>query len=412
MKRYFYLQLKRLAKLFPFVLAVTLALLVGLAAVLYGVLATFDGREENQRFSVALTGDMDNEMIQLGFSALQALDDTRFTIDFLEMSEQQAHTALEKGEIAAYVVIPEDFLNKAISGQVEPLTYVTSTGMEGIASLLKKEITTLVTDLVVYSEKGVYAMDDALDDNNLGQLSGEHMNILAFEYADLIFHRSEMYAVTELGVSDGLSTPEYYVCAVTIVLLLLLGMPFAAMHIKKDYAFHRLLLSRGHSSGAQLGCEYGVHLMAMLLLAATVLLAVTVAMGMLPEGENTDFSVQMAGALAVRAIPVIIMISAFNMMMFELSGDLVSGLLLHFFAVISLCYVSGCLYPVYALPAGMQALAAVLPTGIARSYLAATFTFNGGHYGLIGLALYAAAFYAIALLCRCRKTAGARRWLV
>lgn len=231
----------------------------------------------------------------------------------------------------------------------------------------------------------------------------DYMTELSLEYAELIFHRDGLYSVKELGMSDGLSTPHYYVCAISVMLLMLMGMPFAAIYIKKDYAFCRLLRSRGFSSAKQIGCEYTVHLLTLLLLTGVVLLTARVVLTGLPAaGESFPED------LAVRLIPVVIMVAAWNMMLFELSENMVSGLLMHFFGVISLCYVSGCIYPVYAFPKTIRQLAERLPTGLARSHLATSFTYEGAQDSLMGLLVYAVVFVSIALWIRFRKTARIR----
>lgn len=401
MKKYFYLQLKRVGKIFPFILAVTVALLIGLSVILYGVLDTFNRREDNKQFAIAVTGDTDNSYMKWGIAAMQALDETRFSIRFVKMDEADAKTALKKGTISAYVVMPEGFVEKAISGEIEPITYITSAGMEGLSTLFKNEITTLVTDMVVYSQKGAYGLDSALDDNGLADISYQHMNQISLEYTDLIFHRNELCRVDELGISDGLSTPEYYICAITILIFVLIGIPFSMVYIKKDYAFHRLLLSRGYSAQLQLSCEYCTHLFAMFLQAAAIMLIIFAA-NIIPKVIGSD-TLSFHGFL-LKIAPIIIMISAFNLFMFELSNNIVSGLLLHFFLAISLCYISGCMYPIYAFPQIIKKIGSCLPTGIARSYLATEFTFDTSLPYLVGIILYTIAFYTLAWLIRYRKT--------
>ncbi len=407
MKNYFCLQLKRVAKIFPFVLAVTVALLIGISAVLYGVLDMFYGSEDNKRFTIAVSGDTDNEYINWGMAAMRTFDETRFSIEFAKMTEEKAKKALQKGDISAYVVMPEDFVENAISGEIEPITYVTSAGMEGITDLFKKEITALVTDMVVYSQKGAYGLSAAFKDNGL-KGAGKHMDKISIEYAELIFERNELYSVEELGVSDGLSTPEYYVCAIVVLLFILIGLPFAAVYIKKDYAFNRLLLSRGYSTGLQIGCEYLAHLITMLLQTAIMFGLAIVSLKLMPITLSKDFSLDVLKEFAVKIIPVVIMISAFNIMMFELSSNIVSGLLLHFFAGISLCYISGCMYPIYAFPNAIKSISAFLPTGMARSYLATCFTYESSVGNLLGLIICTVLFYGIAWCLRFRKTVGIR----
>ncbi len=398
MRKYFCLQLKLAGRLLPFVLAVTLTLMLGLGLILSGLLANFRSSEESKAFSVALCGDTDNTYLQWGLAALQMADESQFSVSVVEMSQAQAHAALEKGEISAYVILPEGLMEKALAGEdFEPITYVTSAGAEGISSFLKREVTALVTKIVVYSQKGSYGLAELLIDNGLDENVNDHMTALALEYADLIIHRDEFYAPQVLGVSDGLTTGDYYICAVIIILLMLMGLPYAVIYIRRDYALPRMLRSRGFSCARQLLCEYGAHSLSMLVLGG-FLLALAAIVGVLPEG-----------GLALRLIPVLLMIAALNMLVFSLSGNMVSGLLLHFFGAISLCYVSGCIYPVTAFPMAVQRVAAVLPTGIARHHLSTAFSYESAWGSLGGLMLYTLAFWGIALLVRIRKTTGIER---
>jgi len=407
MKRYLFLQLKRAAKIFPFALSVSVVLLIGLITVLYGILSVFEGRDENKRFTIALTGDTDNEYMQWGIAAMQTFDETRFSVDFAEMSEEKAAEALKKGEISAYVVMPENFVEKAISGDIEPITYVTSAGMENVATLFKKEITTLVTDMVVYSQKGAYGLGEALADNGLNKKVNKHINQISLEYTELIFNRDRLYSVKELGISNGLSTPEYYICAIAVILLSFMGLPFTSIYIKKDHEFNRLMLARGFSLKLQLGCEYCVQLVTMLLQIALMLGIAALFVKLFPNPSS--FGMFNVPELIALLLPIAVMFSAFDLMMFELSGNIVSGLMLHFFAALSLCFISGCMYPIYAFPNVIEKLAAFLPTGIARELLSVGFGGTFKPLAFCGLFVYALIFYMIALLIRYHKTVSVRR---
>lgn len=403
MKNYFALQIKRAAKQLPSVVIVTLLLFLGLATVLYGVLSSFFGREGNHRYYVALVGDTDDTYLQWGLAAVQSIDDSRFSLEFVEMEEDAAKKALGKGEISAYVVFPEGFMEMAVTGIIEPITYVTAAGAEGITSIFKKEITELVTDIVVYSQKGVYGLQDALVANGTEQDMYTYMTELSLEYAELIFYRDTLYTVKELGVSDNLSTPQYYICAICVLMLMLVGIPFATIYIKSDYAFYRLLCSRGYSPFKQIVCEYLAHGLCLLLQAGIILLVARQIVMRFP-----GFLGYFPQNIGVRIIPVIIMIAAWNILLFEISENMVSGMIMHFFAVIGLCYVSGCIYPIYALPKVIQKFTMWLPTGLARGHLASCFTRNAAGGSLMGLIAYGIVFLGIAWRVRSRKTARVR----
>lgn len=407
MIKYFYLQQKRAMKVFPLFLAIALILLLGVGLIFMGLMQIFNNGEDDQRFKIGLAGDTDNSYIQWGVAAMQTFDESRFSMEFVEMTETEAESALQKGEISAYVVLPEAFMDKAVHGEVEPVRYVTTPGMVGIGTLFKNEITQAITDIVVYAQKGTYGIGEAMTDNGLDSMANDGIYRLSLEYVDLVFHRAELYSLEELGVASGLSMTEYFVCGISILLLMLLGIPYATVYIKRDHSLHCLLTSRGYSAGGQLFCEYLTHLVSLQMLIAAILMLFTIG------GKLAGFQELLSSGIwipfALRLIPVMIMLAAFNIMIFELSDNMVSGVLVHFFASISLCYLTGCMYPIYAFPKTVQKLAAFLPTNLARVCLSGAFHEGAAAvWGVVGVIGYAAAFVGIAVAVRIRKTVNKR----
>lgn len=391
-------------KFLPFVLAVTLALLIGLSFAMAGIINTFNSKEDKQPVNIAITGDTDNEYLRWGMSALQSLDETRFSINILSLTEEEAKSALSNGKIIAYVVFPENFIEKAISGDVENVRYVTTTGINDVITLFQNELTEIITKIMVYSEKGAYGISDAIYDNDVDKSRWEYATRLSIEYVDLIIHRSEMYKVQELGFSSGLELTEYFVCGISVLLLCLMGLPYAIVYVKKDYSLNKLLVSRGHSVFSQLACEYLSHLTAMLLLVGVVLGAMSIGSELLKDTLGSIIDSEFLLSFARLLVPVVIMLSAFNIMVFELSDNLVTAVLLHFFASLGLCYVSGCIYPIYTFPVTIQKISGFLPTGIARNRLSSCFTGENSLISLIFIFVYALVFFGAALLVRRRNT--------
>ena len=85
MKTYFSLQWKRMMRVFPFVLLVTVVLFAALAVLLSGMLMTDANDGKNRKFRVGITGDTDNEMLQMAIVVFQSFDDSRFSMEFVEM---------------------------------------------------------------------------------------------------------------------------------------------------------------------------------------------------------------------------------------------------------------------------------------------------------------------------------------
>lgn len=282
MKTYFSLQWKRMMRVFPFVLLVTVILFAALAVLLLGILMTDANDEKNRKFRVGITGDTDNEMLQMAIVVFQSFDDSRYSMEFVEMDREAADTALQKGEISAYLELPEDFVEKAMRGEMDPMYYVTSAGTDNVVNMFKNELTTLVTEVVVAAQQGAFGLQEALTAQNIPL--GGHMDSIALEYVASIIGRTEAVEITELNVSAGIRTSQQYLCSLSVLFLMLLGLPFVAVYARRDRSLNVLLVSRGVSNTRQLFCEWLPHFLTLLCLAAVVFVPASVLSAAAGEG--------------------------------------------------------------------------------------------------------------------------------
>lgn len=405
MKRYLYLQFKRNLKIFPLVFTVAFALLLCISLILVGVINANKNSEKSTRLKVAISGDTQNELTQLGMAAIQTFDDTRFSMELVELPEEEAKKQLRSGEVSAVVIFPEEFIERAWAGEVDQVTFITTPGAQNVVSLLKDELTKVIADIAIACERGTYAVDNAITQNDLPDSSGKHMNALGLEYVDLVFARSEVYTLDELGISQGLDLGQYYVCSMLVFLLMLFGICFVTVCVKGDHSLSCLLSSKGFSSLKQLLCEFIVHFFAFCTLVFVLLLSGVLLVSATDLDSSSLFpSAAVFLSLCVRIMPVLFMLSAFNVMIFELSDDLISGALLHFFSCIGLCYISGCFFPVYTLPQPLQRLSHFLPTGIAREFLESAYSAEPMILQPLGILAFSTVFLFVAILMRHFKT--------
>ena len=369
MRRYFYLQQKRLWRIFPLLLAALLVSLLCVGVLAGGMWKNDREGQENQRFRIAITGDTSGQYVQMGMVALRSFDDTRFAMEVLEMSTEEARQQLQRGKIAAYVVLPEQFIERAIRGDMDTVTYVTHTGGATVVSMFKDEMTELITNMVVYSQKGIYAVGQLVKENGIEGSAGRHMDDMGLVFVDLILSRTQIYEVEELGISAGLDTMAYYICSLSVFLLLFIGVAFVTVGVRQDRSLSRLLASRGFSEAKQVFYEFLAQFSVLTLLGAVLMGIVSVAVPKLLS------DVEMPGfwALFGRMLPVAAVAAAGNMLIFEMTGNVVGAAVWHFFLSVGQCYVSGCFYPVYALPEPLQKLAPWMPAGMAREFLSGSF---------------------------------------
>jgi ABC-type multidrug transport system permease subunit len=184
---------------------------------------------------------------------------------------------------------------------------------------------------------------------------------------------------------------------------MLLGLPYVVVYARQDRSLNVLLLSRGVSGMRQLWDEWLSHFLSLLCLAAVVFAPVLVLSAVSDNAALLMLSLDEWLTYIAFFIPVLVMVSTFNLFIFEIGGNVVSSALLHFFSVLCMCYVSGCFYPVYTFPRAIQAVERLLPTGVARETLAIALSEGATYRSLIGVAVYAVLFFVGAWLVRMAK---------
>ena len=194
MGKYLYLQLKRLLRIIVPALLVAAVLFGCLALAYQAVVSLADDDQAQAKIKFGVVGTAGDFYLEAGMLALNTIDSSRFSIGFMQMDEAEAEAAMRRGEIAAFVVIPEGFMDEAMYAV-------------GLVSLLKDEITKMVSDIVIDTQKGIFGTGQAMQE--IGLSSGDAEYALTFEYFDFIFSRSRMYAVKDLGLAEEVGLEEY-----------------------------------------------------------------------------------------------------------------------------------------------------------------------------------------------------------
>ena len=358
MEKYFGAQIKRLWRLLPLVFCVMALLFASVYLIYQGLVTQWSESDELKKLSVAIVGTTD-PMLQAGIDAMAFLDASNMSLEFISMDEQTAKQKLQKGDISAYVVFPDDFLNRALQGVIEPIRFISAPGSENILSLVKDELTASLANILLTSEYGAFAMGDALKDLGYdGRFQTDHMNNMAYTFIAQVLQRDSVYSVEELGISGGLKFDEYMICGLSVVFLFLMTLPFVSVFVKEEPTMERLLKSRGVGAISQTVCELGAYILFLLLLSALLL------------PVYSAFSLK--GILHL--IPLVFCIGTVSYLIYNLSRDLVSGVLLQMVVAVAMCFVSGCFYPVYFFPLSVQNMAKFLPAAVAREHLSVLLT--------------------------------------
>lgn len=394
MNKYFLLQSKRLSHHLLGALLATLILLGGLLLIFQTLVRQEADQADQKPIKIGMVGQTDDPFLQVGLTALSGFDSFRFTLELQQMELADAQKGLSQGALAAYVVVPEGFLDEAMYGHILPLEFVSTTGATGLVSIFKEELTQVISQVLLSAQKGVYGMEALVSDNGLRVQ--DNMSVMAVKYGEYVFARDKIYTLEELGIGDALGLEGYLLCGLSVLFLLLCCLPYAPLMIRKDVSLSCLLRAKGFSALRQALAELCAYFITVLSMVLVLLLGAKVV-----AGEDFPFF----GAF-LRVIPVVLMAVSMSYMLCCLSTDLTGGIVLQFFSILALCFVSGCLYPVYVFPVKVQQVAAYLPTGLARSLLAGCITGQKAQLLPLWLLGYTGVFFLVAVAVNARRIKG------
>ena len=393
---YLRLCIKKASKSF---LAVTLTVLIlaGLLALCATVMINTDKNDvSRQKVKIGVAGDTKGTHLGLGFEAIAQADEISFSVDFIEMTPEEAEMALAEFEISAYVLVPPNYVSSMVKGEDAVLIFVMSKSSADISAVLMSEVAQVLSPLVTDSESGIYAMMDYGYDNDADGMA-DKITRLNLKYITEILDRSSAFEMRNLGI-DTLSTAEYYVCGIITFFLLIFSVACCPLFADKNLPLGRLLVSKGTKVWQISACEYLSYL-AVLFLSVTLL---SLGGGVICQKIDFGIDPSFAFGLPMSLFPCILMISAMQFAVYELTFGIISGVLAQFVLAAALGYISGCFYPYYMFPQSIQTVASVLPSGITFELLRDNVALRESNSWWICL-LYTAAFLMLAVIARRKR---------
>lgn len=386
---YFLAQQKRAARLFPGQILADfgVCLCVGVLVCLLIEQGAF--ASEGTRYRIGMVGDLSDSYLGFGIAAVREMDDSRFMVELVPMSEEEAESAFERGELYAVMRVPEGLLDSIVYGENDKfVTYTATQGQQGLGAMVMGEITDVVSTLVTCSQSAIYAMQQVLANQGRGEEIGWETDKLNLALIQMVLSRSGFGEVEVLGYGDGLSLELYYFCGAVLLFLLLSGLLNSALFAHRNAALFGFLKARGVRVFWQVLGEYSAYLV--LVLAGLLTLCLPLCFGLerglleIPEWDG------MGAAPFLTFLPVLFpvaaMFAALQFFLYEAADGIVNGILLQLICGIGMGYLSGYFYPSAFFPEKMRVLGELLPSGAAARFVQA------GILGKIPAAVWAAVF--------------------
>ena len=369
-KKYFTLQLKSVFKVYPMIICLTLITILSIATACFFITGQKTDTEEKQKISIGIVGDLEDSYLKIGLYALQNMDNSRFYIDFINYTEENAKKALNDRKISGYVLIPENYVNSILQGRNQQAKYITLNAPHGFGTIISSEVAELVSHVVTESQKGMYSMQDVAQDYNNAEID-KKIEKLTLSYVNFLLSRNDIYEIETFGVADSLSFAGYYICGFLILFLLLWGIAANRIFTSKNPMYSRVLKIAGINPSSQILCEYTPYL----IVSLVTLLLFAGLFGIMIQFINPVIielsGVSIWGRLGfiIKILPVIVMITMMHTAFYELIPNTIGSVLMQFLLAIGLGYVSGCFYPNYFFPEAVQNFVYFLPVGVGFSYV-------------------------------------------
>lgn len=388
--------------------ATLLMLLVGMVA--FCAAGSMERSPLAVRVTMGVVVREDDTLTRMAFQYVENLESASEVCHFVRMTEEEGFQELDKGEIAALIVLPEQIVQGIMDGR-NPSVNIFFPENAGLETMLLRELTESGAGLLRVAQAQIYgAYDTAAEYGIMDRLSVMEVDIDSYNLA-FALDRLAVYDTQKLSATGRMSMAQYYAASGTVLFLLLSGMALYPVMRHEPRAFSRQLARQGTGSLWQEFCRWVCGFLAIILLLGAVWI-----LGKAAGALNPQFAEAMSavtggsgrGNIGVKAgmlLLVIMTVSTYSYLMYSIAGSRTGSLLLIFLISVVMIWLSGGIIPSAFLPQTVQAVGDKLPT----AYLIRTLGGLYAGYGAgaasqcaAGMCIYTAVFGVTAHLTQTR----------
>ena len=386
-KRYFLAELKRISRLLPKILLLALIFFGVILLVGKLLVSNSDAATGKNKYCIGVLANEDNSFIKMGMYLFESFDDSRYLIEIVHYDELEvAKRELEKGTISALAVIPDDFVDGiTMLSNDAVITYYTVSGEGGLTSVYMDEITNIASNYIKYSEAVIFSLIDYLNENGYSSnVSYDETGRLFLTYVGAMTDRGNLTEVKNIGIGNGLSTYGYYVTGLSLFFVCILSFAGISFFLDKNRSLEKLIFSKGIGPVKQIVADAVLYFICNALCTIIYIVPVLIFIKTGPF-EIEEFSLPGAGdclTFLAALLVATILITLCQMLVFEIFEGTINKIIFSFVIILGAAYVSGLLYPKSFFPKGIQRFGEILPTGVASSFVASTFTVGFSNYYL------------------------------
>ena len=366
--QYLYIEIKKTVRIFPRMLLQAILLMAIIAVI------AFCGVKSMEREPLAVNVDIgvvvreDNTMTRLAIGFVQNMESVSQICNFIQISEEEGMIRLERGEIAALIVLPKQLVEGIMNGQ-NPTVEVVFPKDVKLEAMLLRELTESGAGLLRVAQAEIYgAIDTAVEYGLTEQLSVMETEIDSYNLA-FALDRLAMYDTETVTAVGRMSVLQYYAASGAILFLLLTGMAVYPVMQREPAVFCKQLDRQGVGALWQGFCRWICGFLCLGMLAGAAWMLFHTAGNLVPNAAKSFLSGLVsrrnhgpAGVRAAMILLILITVTTMIYMIYGMAGSRTGSILLIFLFAVLMVYLSGGFIPSALMPQTMRAVGDKLPT--------------------------------------------------
>ena len=366
--QYLYVELKKTIGMFPRMLLQAILLMILIGAIAFCGVKAMEKEPLAVGARIGVVVREENTVTKMALRYVENMESVSQICDFVQVPEEEGFRLLERREIAALVILPEQLVEGIMNGQ-NPAVDVIFPQNAQLEAMLFRELTESGAGLLRVAQAQIYgAADTAVEYGLTDRLSVMETEIDSYNLA-FALDRLAMYDEETVSATGQMSVLQYYAASGIVLFILLSGMAVYPVMQQEPPSFQKQLKRQGTGTMWQLFCKWMCGFVCMALFCGIALIIIELAgiirpdIGVIiqsvPVSRRNHYSI---GSYIGIMLLVLITVTTLIRMIYSLSGSRTGGILLILLVTVIMIYLSGGFIPSVFLPKIMQSLGDRLPT--------------------------------------------------
>lgn len=343
--------------------------------------------KEDGKIKVGVVVPTEDTMTMAFVNTIGGMGEISSVCEFSMIPEQEGKEKLEQGEVSALLVIPEKILQKIYRNENTKMQVYTPEEST-LDSALMQEFAETATSLVLTAKAGDFAA------YNLYRKYGKEGSMkkvatdMNGDYIRFVMRQETLFTDHPIMGREGMSDEERRIVSVIILVLFLLGIPIVQLRTRQSAALLLQLARKGVSSAFSLVVDM-------------VLISISLLVVLLTGAAVFIFALEMNLSICF-LLPCLVLNSLcgaafFSMFCASNQGTAGSVLAIFFVSVIQF-FLSGGIFPSYALPEVCARVGEILPGGMLMDALYGGMFYGKWRSSVVGVVIYTLIFFLVSFL--------------